>query len=244
LVLVSAVFTHPARAELIAEFGWSNPRPVVDPAEWNLQSFPVWRASCCPIPPPETGGSWKTNGDAILGDSPTLYLFEKWWIAGDEYGAITMGVTDSIGSQQDSRPGSRAGISLEVVLNGDNAYLISGGWYGKRFMPQRGGVGSVFFGYDIESLERMVTLTQQLIKVHGRPLTVADADANQDGIVDAADYVLTPPLRYTWWRSQFGKSVSAVPPLSASSTVPEPDTLWVLMTLAVACSSRRRRQRC
>jgi hypothetical protein len=80
-------------------------------------------------------------------------------------------------------------------------------------------------------------------------------DYNNNGTVDAADYVLwrnnaplqnegetpgtTTPEDYTFWRSRFGaQSGSGV---GASAAVPEPASAWIPASLAVASLLRRRR---
>jgi hypothetical protein len=76
------------------------------------------------------------------------------------------------------------------------------------------------------------------------------SDYNNNGIVDAADYLLWrksngAPFEYTAWRRNFGTGMSLTGSGTAYSTVPEPSTVFFLMSLAVgafaALPTRRRK---
>ena len=93
--------------------------------------------------------------------------------------------------------------------------------------------------------------------VFGTGIPAVEGDYNNNGVVDAADYVLwrnggplqndpTPgvqdPEDYTFWRSRFGADTPIGPGLSAGSAVPEPTTsLLGLVALAGAVGLLRRR---
>jgi T5SS/PEP-CTERM-associated repeat protein len=63
-------------------------------------------------------------------------------------------------------------------------------------------------------------------------------DYNQNGVVDAADYVVWrktdgTPAGYNTWRANFGRTVGTGAGASASASVPEPTTLVMLIVAAV-----------
>jgi hypothetical protein len=71
-------------------------------------------------------------------------------------------------------------------------------------------------------------------------------DYNQNGFVDAADYVLWrknpssfPADAYATWRAHFGQTTGSGSAVSANAAIPEPTTL-VLLTFVAACSCLRR----
>ena len=71
-------------------------------------------------------------------------------------------------------------------------------------------------------------------------------DFNNNGVVDAADYVVWrktdgSPAGYNVWRTHFGQTAGSGSSTVANAAVPEPSTL-VMLVLAVAgvCSRRRR----
>ena len=79
-------------------------------------------------------------------------------------------------------------------------------------------------------------------------LLVLMGDYNQNGTVDAADYVLWrknpggfPADAYATWRSHFGQPPGSGAGVSANTTVPEPATLVLLMFAAAGWCLRRRR---
>jgi hypothetical protein len=73
----------------------------------------------------------------------------------------------------------------------------------------------------------------------------APGDFNDDGVLDAADYVAwrktgMPPDGYNTWRADFGHPSGSGSVASANATVPEPTTLVMLIVTAVRVSTRRR----
>jgi hypothetical protein len=75
-----------------------------------------------------------------------------------------------------------------------------------------------------------------------------DGDFNDDGRVDAADYVVWrksggTPQNYSIWRTNFGRSSGAVAGSAVAGAVPEPaGVLLVLFGLAATCFGRRRKR--
>jgi hypothetical protein len=74
-----------------------------------------------------------------------------------------------------------------------------------------------------------------------------DGDFNGDGHVDAADYVvwrktLGDPTSYNVWRTNFGKPGSGAGARFDAASVPEPATIWVLLSFVatLAGASHRR----
>ena len=71
-------------------------------------------------------------------------------------------------------------------------------------------------------------------------------DYNNNGIVDAADYVVwrktgTPPDGYNTWCAHFGQPAGRGTGSNATTAVPEPATSVLLMLAAVSWCRRRRR---
>jgi hypothetical protein len=75
-------------------------------------------------------------------------------------------------------------------------------------------------------------------------------DDNQNGTVDAADYVAWrktggTPTGYDTWRAHFGETFGNSAAASANATVPEPATIAMLVAAAASVLTRRhRRTRC
>jgi hypothetical protein len=97
-------------------------------------------------------------------------------------------------------------------------------------------------GY-IESRASLVTFVAVVPDPTGPP-----GDFNQDGVVDAADYIVWrksggSQADYNDWRTNFSATASgaaAVAPSASASAVPEPSTLGLLLPLAAAALRRRR----
>jgi PEP-CTERM motif len=71
-------------------------------------------------------------------------------------------------------------------------------------------------------------------------------DYNQNGIVDAADYVVWrktdgSPQGYDTWRSHFGQTAGSGSGISANAAVPEPATVAMLIFATFGWCLRRRR---
>jgi hypothetical protein len=77
-----------------------------------------------------------------------------------------------------------------------------------------------------------------------------DGDYNDDGKVDAADFVVwrkNPGANggesgYNTWRANFGRTAGSGAGLGASAAVPEPGTVLLLLAGALVISSQRRRR--
>jgi hypothetical protein len=70
-------------------------------------------------------------------------------------------------------------------------------------------------------------------------------DHNQDGTVDAADYVFWrkadgTQTEYDTWRAHFGQTAGSGSGASANAAVPEPATLAMLILTAAGMSTRQR----
>ena len=77
-------------------------------------------------------------------------------------------------------------------------------------------------------------------------LAAIPGDFNNDGMVDAADYVVWrktdgTPAGYNAWRTHFGQVSGSGAGASANATVPEPATFVLLMLLAAGWCIRRGR---
>ena len=110
-------------------------------------------------------------------------------------------------------------------------------------------------GSAASSFNLLVSSTSVILQAIGLP-----GDYNQNGIVDAADYVVwrknqgttnTLPndfiggtigtAQYNQWRAHFGQTAGSGSGASANAAVPEPATLVLLMLAAAGWCLRRRR---
>jgi hypothetical protein len=78
------------------------------------------------------------------------------------------------------------------------------------------------------------------------PPPAALGDFNADGSINAADYIVWrktdgTPAGYKLWQANFGPSGAGSDIGSATATVPEPRTAWLLIFAAVRIVQRRRR---
>jgi hypothetical protein len=86
--------------------------------------------------------------------------------------------------------------------------------------------------------------TNQIGVLDGTAFTFSSGDYNQDGIVDAADYVVWRKTDgtqegYDSWRANFGGLAGSGSVASADATVPEPTTLMMFIVAAVGIHLRR-----
>jgi uncharacterized protein YjbI with pentapeptide repeats len=77
-------------------------------------------------------------------------------------------------------------------------------------------------------------------------LAAIPGDFNNNGVVDAADYIVWrktdgPPAGYNAWRTHFGQTTSSGLGASMNPAVPEPTTLVMVIVAAVGVSTRRLR---
>jgi hypothetical protein len=137
-----------------------------------------------------------------------------------------------------------AGAILELDFGGDDvidSLYLNG-------VPQAPG----FYGASALGATVFAGAGRLQVTTLGPPLGI-DGDFNNNGVVDAADYVLwrdggplqndpTPgiqPADYDIWRANFGLSLPAASAASAvNHAVPEP-AAWCLAILAMPCMRRR-----
>ena len=176
-LIAFVLLTSTAHAELLGWFAWNNPRPETT-ARWEVSSFPVFYTTGFPDYKfvTELGGYWVTPGNATLGDSPTLDLFEQWWTSPDgRYGGINM-------VNGDDHWGTRgySGVSLGYLLSLDGATVSlgpgdlgadNGSVSGQTLVPRK---GNLLYGYDFTHLERIVTPTSQRIEIYGAAIAVPE----------------------------------------------------------------------
>ena len=167
-----------------------------------------------------------------------------------------------VGTQYDQL--NVAGIAF---LNGNLDISLVGGFvpkHGDTFYVLNSATGLVgnFIGGDLPMLTGGLVWSYNRT-LNGLSLSVARADFNRNGVVDAADFILwrktfnrtgvglladgngdgkVDAADYQIWRSNFG-SIAGTPPATgalAGAPVPEPATAWLLLA-AFAASNRRRR---
>ena len=81
-----------------------------------------------------------------------------------------------------------------------------------------------------------------------RSLASLQGDYNMNGVVDAADYVvwrnsIGTPAAYNTWRANFGRTAASGSLVAASTSVPEPASLVLVIAAACPLVMRRRRVR-
>jgi hypothetical protein len=127
----------------------------------------------------------------------------------------------------DSTTGNSAGLDHIVSFGEDNAgnlYLVDFG-NGSGFSGQYPGAGR-------GEIFRIVP-------------NLLDGDYNDDGTVDAADYVVWrkndgTQAGFDLWRAHFGEAAGGGSGASTNATVPEPATMVMLIVTAAGVSTRRR----
>jgi hypothetical protein len=164
-------------------------------------------------------------------------------LANDEAGTLAIDLGGTIGTQYD-----RIVVTGDAALDGTLAISLVPGYIpsiGNLFtiLSATGDVGGTFShvqgpdGYNW----RVNYLASSLQVVVGNP-----GDFNNDGIVDARDYVLWRknsggPLNFAAWRSHFGTTYSNGAASGLATGVPEPSC--VLLIASAACVLARRRKR-
>lgn len=98
-----------------------------------------------------------------------------------------------------------------------------------------------------DALDGSLDSTVFIAQLSGIPASppLVPGDYNQDGVVDAADYVAWrktdgTPAGYNAWRTHFGQSSGSGSVAYANAAVPEPTTLVNLIVAAVGIRLRRR----
>jgi hypothetical protein len=134
-----------------------------------------------------------------------------------------------------------AGGSFEVVpfLNGeevlpDPVTFDATGFYGSTFSYD-----TSLTGYDKYTIDLYVDFALIGLTFEGAPIPAPPGDYNQNGVVDAADYVVwrktdNTPDGYNTWRSHFGQTAGSASGAGANAAVPEAGTLLVVLMLAAA----------
>jgi hypothetical protein len=189
-------------------------------------------------------GTAHFNGGIAPGASAAEVSFE---------GSLTLAAANTLfieiggtspGSQYD-RLTIAGSASLDGTLNVSliNGFTLGGG---QQFTILTAGSivdnGFVLAGPAAGSFSLIVNSTSVILQAIGLP-----GDYNNNGIVDAADYVLwrkglgttSTPNDYNVWRANFGHTAGSGSGATASSAVPEPTTL-VLLTFAVVGGCLRR----
>jgi hypothetical protein len=166
--------------------------------------------------------------------------------------AVELGATGSPGTSD------LLAITGNLTLSGSSALGVSGGAASGYYTivtysgSLSGTFSSITAGYAADYSH------SGQIRIVSTPLP---GDYNNNGIVDAADYVvwrkagatdylpndITPGTvnasDYTVWRAHFGQSAGGGSEASAHAAVPEPTTLALLMFAAMGVFSRRRSRR-
>ncbi len=165
-----------------------------------------------------------------------------------------------------------AGGSIEIMpmLNGeegfnDPLYFNATGYYGQTFSydesPSYLGSTALLKGFDTYKIGLYVDFALLGLSLEGAAIPPSPGDYNENGVVDAADYVVWRDSLgqtgsglaadgnsnnqidggdYTVWKVHFGQAAGSGSGASANAAVPEQSTL-VLLILATAVMRPRRR---
>jgi hypothetical protein len=247
LACVLFIATPAAAESLLLELGWENPEPVTLPARYTFAignlggNGAVWHEDISSLP------------DQSVASSQLVERFNQ-QLTGFEWGPLDSlypVVSLSVAIQAPELP--RICTSCywsRLVANLDDsgktgpewaAFAESVGWNVNLEVPL---LGQGLLGYEITSIEREVTAAEQTVRIFGqRNPDLLPGDFNDDGMVDAADYVtwrkMPPafqPLAFRAWRANFGMSANG----ASAALVPEPAS-WLLACLALCCIRRTMR---
>lgn len=154
-----------------------------------------------------------------------------------------------------------AGGSIEIMplLKGEDGfndplYFNATGYYGQTFSydetPNYLGSTALLKGFDTYKIGLYVDFALVGLALEGAPIPPPPGDYNENGVVDAADYVAwrkSPdnfggdPDGYNTWRSHFGQTAGSVSGADTNAAVPEPATPVLLIFAAASwCLGRCR----
>jgi hypothetical protein len=147
--------------------------------------------------------------------------------------------------------GIEDGIDWEVALNPTSSELVE--WYVTGASPFHAGqqlnLGSAVSPAGMPPIAFTYTLADEtlatgIVRYESIPLPPLTGDYNNNGVVDAADYVVWRKTNtggeqgYNDWRVNFGRTAVSSGTAINSSSIPEP-TSTALVMLAIVCSLAR-----
>ena len=213
--------------------------PVSGPGDFSAPAQPTSMAASLPGASP---AEVSFEGNLALADSNTLFIEIGGNTPGNQYDRLTIAGTASLDGTLD--------VSL---INGftPNGRPAIHDPHGQQHREQR---ASCLRGSAASSFSLLVNSTSVILQAIGLP-----GDYNNNGTVDAADYVVwrknnntavtlpndatpgTSPADYTVWRSHFGQPSGSGSGASANAAVPEPATFLLQMFGVAGWCLRRRR---
>jgi hypothetical protein len=158
------------------------------------------------------------------------------------------------GPDADETPGNSPGESWDVAGGSDAGVLAESFLLGSTTIAPTnavdlGGAFQVGGNNSLLSFQYRDSVTGAIVTgdIDFQVVAGLDGDFNQDGVVDAADYVMwrkTNAGSYAVWRENFGESLTGSGTVSLTSSVPEPASCWIVaFTVISICSYRSKMHR-
>jgi T5SS/PEP-CTERM-associated repeat protein len=182
------------------------------------------------LSPGSSPGTVSFVGDVVLGPSSTLQIELGGTVAGTQY--------------------DRINVAGDLTLNGTLKISLINGFTpgaGQTFdFLNAGSVAGAFSSLQLPALPGLTWNTSQLASGIVTVVSGLPGDYNNNGKVDAADYVvwrenpggIYTPNDYTTWRASFGNPPGSGAGLGGQS-VPEPSAILVALTIFVGSLPRR-----
>jgi hypothetical protein len=212
----------------------------------NSGSRSVFFGSVTGAGPFTGGGDVEFNGDLKPGNSPANLSF-----AGDVAVNTTAGLAIELGGIAKGAGYDALSIAGAASLSGLlDVSLING------FIPSPGqtfeiitALGGISGTFDFEQLPTLGGGLHFDVRYEPNAVLLAVAssagDYNDDGNVDAADYVFLrktlPQSAYADWRTQFGEAAAATAHSATNLFVPEPNSFVLIATSLLPLHCRRKR---
>jgi hypothetical protein len=168
-------------------------------------------------------------------------------------GSLTPATWNSLQDQgvadwEQAPPAPSATVVSELKADGETMFQEQTGFSLGQLFKTVGATQDLIFEFILEGedLPRIGTVVYGAFTPPTPPIQGIPGDFNNDGSVDAADYVVwrktgNLPADYNLWRTNFGRTSGAGSGASGPGAVPEPGTVGTLIFAAVAAIGIRRR---
>jgi hypothetical protein len=232
---------------------FGSPQPLTSPVEFRLYG---WNAATSLDDTHVVAASMRARFASIVGSSinPTGSLT----VQGDFYHLAGGQIAIDLGGHTAGVDYDTLAVQGKADLEGDLAVSLAS-VAGGTFMPTlgntfsiltaTGGVTGQFANLSLPQLTSDLAWRVDYLSTSVRLDVLLSADFNQDGTVDAADYVVWrsrggSQADYQNWRSHFGMTVSlgSGSGFANGSAVPEPASLVLIVSAAMMSGFKRRRR--